>query len=96
MAYEEINPSIWTPEKEGDFIEGVFIKAEENVGPQDSKLYHLEVEEKPISIWGCAILDQRMVSVKPGDKLRITYKGLGEKQPGKNQAKIFKVEVDRN
>lgn len=96
MAFEEINPGIWTPETENESIEGVFVKAEHDVGPQKSTLYHLEVKEKPLSVWGCAILDQRMVWLKPGKKIRITYKGLAEKQPGKNPAKIFKVEVDND
>lgn len=95
MVYEEINPGMWIAENEGDCIEGIFIRAEENVGPQKSTLYHLEKEEKPVSFWGCTILDQRMMWIKPGDKIRVTYKGLGEKQPGKNQAKIFKVEIDK-
>ena len=96
MAYKEVNPGIWKPENEGDFIEGIFVRAEEDVGHKGSTLYHLEVEEKQISIWGCTVLDQKMVFVKPADKIRITYKGLGEKQPGKNPAKLFKVEIDRN
>lgn len=95
MAYEEINPGLWTPEKEGDFLEGVLIKAEKNVGSQESMMYHLERDGNPISLWGSVMLDQRMMWAKPGDKLKITYKGLAEKQPGKNPAKIFKVEIDR-
>ena len=95
MAYEEINPGIWTYEVEGDFVEGIFVKAEKNVGPQNSMMYHLEVEEKPMSIWGSAILDQRMMWAKPGDKTKITYKGLAEATIGKKPAKIFKVEIDR-
>ena len=94
MAYMEIEPGIWKAEKDGDFVEGVFIKAEENVGTNDSMLYHLEVEEKPMSVWGSAVLDQRMMFVRPGERIKITFKGLGEKSGGKNAAKIFKVEVD--
>ena len=94
MVFKEIEPSLWIPEKEGDSITGTFVNADSNVGPNNSTMYHLEVEGKPVGIWGCTILDQRMVAVKPGDKLRITYKGLGEKVGGKNPAKIFKVEVD--
>ncbi len=26
MAFEEINPGIWTPEKEGDSLEGILSK----------------------------------------------------------------------
>ena len=95
MAYEEVNPGMWTPEKEGDSLEGIFIRAEHDVGPQKSTIYHLEKEGKPMSFWGCTILDQRMAWVKPSDSFRVTYKGLAEPQPGKNPAKIFKVEIDR-
>ena len=96
MAFEEIEPGIWTPKEEGDSITGVFIKAESEVGPNNSMLYHIEVDGKPESIWGCTVLDQRMISVLPGDKIRITYKGLGEAKGGaKNPPKLFKVEIDR-
>ncbi len=33
--------------------------------------------------------------VKVGDKVKITFKGLGEKKPGQKAPKIFKVEVDK-
>jgi hypothetical protein len=95
MAFEEVNPGIWTPENEDDSITGVFVRAESDVGQNKSMIYHLEIDGKPLSVWGCAILDQRMIAVRPGDKVRITYKGLGEKAGGKNAPKIFKVEIDR-
>ena len=96
MVFKEINPDIWTYEEDGDFIEGILVKSESNVGVNKSNIYTLETEPgKFIGIWGSAILDQRMSLVKEGDKVRITYKGLGEKKAGKNPAKIFKVEVDQ-
>lgn len=95
MAYEEINPGMWTPKKDGDSLEGIYIRAETDIGPQKSIIYHLEQDKKPISLWGCTILDQKMAWIRPGDKIKITYLGLAEKKPGKNQAKLFKVEVDR-
>lgn len=94
MAYEEINPGIWTPKNYGESLEGIFIRAENDVGPQKSMLYHLEKEGKPISVWGSVILDQRMVWIRPGSQVKITYLGLGEKTAGKNAPKKFKVEVD--
>jgi len=97
MTYKEIKPETWTPENPEDFIEGVLINTEFNVGESKSKLYHLEVSENPISVWGSVILDKIMLLTKPGDKLRITYKGLAEqKDLNKNPAKIFKVERDRD
>lgn len=95
MVYEENIPGIHEFKEDGDMVEGILLKVQDNVGPQDSMLYTLEVNGKPESIWGCAILDQRMIGVKIGEKIRVTFKGVGEASPGKNAPKIFKVEVDR-
>jgi len=92
--YKEINPSNWMYEKDGDFIEGVLVQVQEEIGPNKAKLYSLETPEGVINVWGATILDQRIALVKIGDKIKITYKGLGEAKPGKNAVKIFKVEVD--
>lgn len=94
MAYEEINPPTWIYTIEGDSIEGILLDKQENVGPNDAMLYSLETSEGVKNVWGATILDQRMAFVKVGVKLKITYKGLGEKKPGQNAPKIFKVEVD--
>ena len=96
MTYKEVNPEIWTYDKEGDFIEGVLIKAESDVGVNKSNIYTIEVEEgKFVGVWGSTILDTRMSLVNEGQKVKITFKGLSEKKSGgKNPAKIFKVEVD--
>jgi len=95
MTYQEINPTDWTYEKDGDFIEGVLIRVQEKIGPNQSMLYSIETPEGVKSVWGAAILDQRMALVKVGEKIRITYKGLAEAKVGKKAAKIFKVEVDK-
>ena len=97
MVFKEINPDIWKPEKDGDAIEGILVKVEKDVGPNESALYSLEISPEVFkSVWGSVILDQRMSLVKVGQKVRITYKGLGEKKVGgKNPAKLFKVEVDQ-
>ena len=95
MVFKEVNPDVWTYEKDGDFVEGVLIRVETDVGPNKSTLYSLEVSPGVFkSIWGSVVMDQRMNLVKVGDKVRITYKGLADKKMGKNPAKLFKVEVD--
>jgi hypothetical protein len=97
MAFEEINPNNWNYENDGDNITGVLVKVEDNVGVNKSMLYTIETEAGHfVTVWGSAILDQRMKLVNVGEKLRVTYKGLTEKKPGKNAAKVFKVEVDRS
>lgn len=94
--YEEINPTDWTYEKDGDCIEGVLVGKQDKVGVHESMLYSIENKDGVKNVWGSAILDQRMAFVKIGDKIKITYKGLAEATAGKNPAKIFKVEVDRD
>jgi len=95
MTYQEINPSTWTYDKDGDFIEGILISLQKDVGENKSMLYSIETPEGVKNVWGATILDQRMALVKIGDKIKITYKGLAEAKKGKNPAKLFKVEVDK-
>ena len=94
MAYKEINPTLWTYENEGDFIEGILVGKEDEVGENKSWMYDIETPEGVKNVWGSAILDSRMKFVKIGNKLKITYKGLGEPKAGRSPPKIFKVEVD--
>jgi hypothetical protein len=97
MAYQEINPSNWLYTEEGDFIEGILIRVQTDIGVNKSKLYSIEAPEGVKSVWGATILDEKMALCKVGDKIKITYLGLSkEKKAGKNQAKIFKVEIDRD
>ncbi len=95
MAYKEVtDPSVWTYENDGDFIEGVLINKQDKIGPNDSWLYTIETSEGVLSVWGATLLDSRMAVIKIGDKIKITYKGLGEASGGHSPPKIFKVEVD--
>jgi len=94
MTYKEINPTTWNYDKEGDDIEGFLVQKQEDVGINKSMLYSIETPTGVLNVWGSAILDSRMAMLKIGDKVRITYKGLGEAKGGKNPPKIFKVEVD--
>jgi len=95
MTFKEIETGIWKPENENDEIVGVLLEKEEDVGANNSKLYTLEVDKKPISVWGSIVLDPKMVSVKVGEKVKIIYLGKGEAKPGKNAPKLFSVFVDR-
>ena len=68
----------WKPEKEGDEIIGLLVRVEENVGPNNSKMYYLEDakthEDK--GVWGTTALDGRMATVKVGEEVKIVYLGL--------------------
>lgn len=96
MTYQEINPELWQFEKEGDFIEGILVQKQEDVGVNKSMLYSIKTPSEDVkNVWGSAVLDSRMAFVSINDKVRITYQGLGESKSGKNAPKIFKVEVDK-
>ena len=95
MVFEENNPTDFKFSEENPLLEGVLINRQENVGINNSMLYTLEVNGKPINVWGCTILDQNMVGINIGDLIQIVYKGLGEAKGGKNPPKIFQVLKDR-
>jgi len=91
MPYNEIGtelPEVWSPENEGDNIEGVYVKKKENVGKNKANIYILDVDGVKKSVWGSTVLDDKMDDVAPGDKIKITY--LGEE---KNYHK-YKLEKD--
>jgi len=94
VVYKESTGNFWTPKKEGETLEGLYINKESNVGPNKSNIYYFEKLEdhESIQVWGTTILDQRMMPVKIGQQVLITYKGLGEKGKGKNAPHIWKVE----
>ena len=94
MAYKEINPTDWEYKNDGDFIEGILVRSQKDVGINKANLYSIEIPDGMKSVWGSAILDSRMALVKIGSKIKITYKGLAEAKAGQHAAKIFKVEVD--
>lgn len=96
MAYQEINPTDWIYSEDGDFIEGILVRIQIDVGPNDSMLYSIETPEGVKNVWGATLLDTRMKLVKEGSKVKITYKGLGEATGGHNAPKLYKVEVDKD
>jgi len=94
MVYKEINPVLWESYKEEDFIEGILVGKDSEVGENKSWMYNIETSEGVKNVWGSAILDSRMKFVKVGMKVKITFNGLGEGKAGRSPPKIFKVEVD--
>ena len=89
--FEEINPSTWIPEKEGDQVEGKVVNKRTNVGVNESNAYDLENEGTQVMVWGSAVLDSRMEYIDVGDFVRITFKGKQKNSKGQD-TKIFKVE----
>lgn len=91
----EINPQVWKPASKEDKVEGEFLRTKEEVGANKSKLHCFRNSNGgEFSIWGSTVLDDRMAYVKPGDYVRVTFKGEEKNKRGQ-PVKIFKVEVAR-
>lgn len=83
----------WKPENKDDEIVGLLVDIEHEVGKNGSTLYTVEQSSnhETIGIWGSAVLDNRMKGIQIGEEVRIIYKGLGDKQAGKNPPKLWQV-----
>lgn len=76
------------------FVEGEFLGQQDGVGPNESRLYNFRMEDGQIvSVWGGSVLDQRMDMMSPprGSIVKIVYVGDGNKKPGQNAPRLFKL-----
>jgi len=56
-------------------LEGKYVDLEEDVGPNNSRLYHIQTPDGGIKkIWGCVTLDARMKEVPLNSEVRIELK----------------------
>ena len=61
---------------------GVFMGKQENVGPNNSMLYHfIDDDGDAYSVWGTTVLDDRLGGIEIGETVIIQYEG---KQKTKN------------
>ena len=91
MPYQKVEPTLWTPENEGDEIAGKLSKVDTEIGKHKSKVYHLEMENKNIlSVYGSKVLDDKMSFIKVGEKIKIIY--LGRVKGKDAEYKNFDVE----
>lgn len=91
VKWKIVEPNVWRPENDGDFIEGVLINKNGNVGANLSNTYYVENRDGAFMVWGSTVLDNLMSVVKIGERVKITYKGLVQNARGQD-TKIFKVE----
>ena len=94
MVYRKIEPGIWKPEKEGDQIIGILVGKENDIGKFKSKVYHLNSDAgEQLSIFGSAVLDDKMSYIKIGDKIKIIFKGKVQgKDASYNNYEVYKDE----
>jgi hypothetical protein len=81
------------PLKEGDSIEGEYVEKYENIGPNKSNVYALDVQGERVGVWGSTVIDARMADVPLGVTIGFEYLGL-EKGKGGKEYKNFMVAVE--
>ena len=91
MAFKEVvgNP-VFRFENKDDSIEGVYLGAVEGKFGKD---YEVEDKEGIKTIFGNTVLATKLLNVKAGSKIRISYLGEVKSKEGRLY-KDFKVEVD--
>ena len=91
--WKENTGNTWKPEKKDEEVVGILVDIENEVGQNGSTMYTVEQSSnhETVNIWGSAVLDSRMKGIKIGEEVKIVYKGLGDKQPGKNPPKLWQV-----
>jgi len=90
MEYEKIEPDVWKFENPDDTFEGVLVEKRSDIGGYGSNAYMVENENGQFIVWGCAVLDDRMKFVQPGDQIKIVFKGVQKNKRGQD-TKMFDV-----
>jgi len=86
----KVETETWNPE-EGEEISGIYLGVELEVGPNKSNLYSLETEPgKQVGVWGCKVLDGKMLAVKVGQQVKIEFKGKIKPEKG-NEYRSYEV-----
>jgi len=80
-------------DEEGDEIIGKLVKKDEDGGKFDKGVYTIETEDDKKTVFGTAILTDRLKEVEEGEQVKIVYKGTVETSGG-NEAKNFEVFVE--
>lgn len=81
---------VWDRE---DPIEGTFVGVREDVGPNESKLYTIKTDKGEVKVWGSTVLDDKLMGVPQGSKVRIEYEGKLKSKKG-TQYHSYKVFID--
>lgn len=74
-------------------LEGVFVKAEDEVGPNKSKMYTIKNDDGEVKVWGSTVLDNKLMGVPHGSYVKLEYEGKLTSKKG-SQYHSYKVFID--
>jgi len=91
--YEDVEAQFWNYENKGDFVAGIYLSNQSEVGENKSMVYNLEQPDgKIISIWGSKVLDTKMKLLKISDDVKIIYLGLVKAEGKNREYKNFQIQ----
>ncbi len=89
---EEKEPvKMWEPDTVGEFIQGIYIDREEDVGQFKSNLYNVKTKDGEVKFWGSTVLDSLMEKVPLSSEVKITFQGKKPSKTGKKAWKDYNV-----
>ena len=91
-VWNTIESEAWKPTDEGDQVIGTVVTKAEAKGELSARYHLLGDDGQRHLIWGTAILDQRLQFVNVGDRVRITYDGVGKNKQDRDM-KLYTVEM---
>jgi hypothetical protein len=83
---------VWDKEEP---IEGVFLKAEQDVGPNKSHMYSIKTADGVVKVWGSTVLDDKLLGVPQGTYIKIEYEGKLKSKKG-TEYHSYKVFIDED
>jgi len=81
----------WCPSNEGDWVAGIYVKKEDDVGINHATVYTLNNTEGENKIFGTFGLNKKMAGIPIGYEVGIIYKGEKPSKPPKKPFKLFEV-----
>lgn len=88
------NSQVFTfDEDDNSELEGLLVRKQENVGPNNSMMYTIEnkKDHEQYGVWGSTALDDKMALVNVGDEVKIVYEGIQTSEKTNRQYKSFRV-----
>lgn len=92
-------PPSWTPENEGEMLQGVFesVKTIQQDGldglPRDVNIYTIVTPDGKRAIWGSYAIDLAFESIHQGQEVRVIYEGKVTINNGAQTVKQFTVQT---
>lgn len=79
---------------EGDFIEGVYVAKNTNLGPNNSNMYILQTSAgERVGVWGSTVLDTKFEKIAINQRVAVEYVGTKKGKSGSTYKDYF-VGVD--